>query len=57
MCRFCVSLERKSATIVMLIHFEGFTNFDASSTLTITTTVEFYADLSFIGAGEAAVAF
>ena len=53
MCWFCVSLERKGAAMVILMHFEGFINFGAASTLRITTTVEFYVDLSFIGAGEA----
>ena len=35
MCWFCVSLERRGATTVILIKFAGFTNLGASSTLII----------------------
>ena len=57
MCRLCVSLERKGATLVILIHFESLINFGASSTLIITTTIEFYVNLSFISAGKAGFVF
>ena len=53
MCRFCVSLEKKGAPIIILIYYESFINFDALLTLRITTTVAFYVSLSFIGAGKA----
>ena len=53
MCRFCVSLERKGASILILIHFESFINFGISSTLRITTMAVFYINLSFIGVGKA----
>ena len=56
MYRFCVSLGKKDATLIILIYFEGFINFGASSTLRISAMVEFYIDLSFksfIGAGKA----
>ena len=53
MCWFCVSLDRKGATLVILIHFESFINFGVSTTLRITATAEFYVNLSYIGAGKA----
>ena len=53
MCRICANLERNGATLLILIYFERFVNFGASSTLRNTAAVEFYVNLSFIGAGKA----
>ena len=57
MCRFCVNLERKCAATVILIHFVSFINFGAASALRITTTFEFYVNLSFISPGKAGFVF
>ena len=57
MCRFCVSLERKGAATVILIHFVSFINCGAASALRISTTVEFYVNLSFISTGKAGFVF
>ena len=48
LCQF-----RKGATLLILIYFWRFINFGASSTLRNTAAVEFFVNLSFIGAGKA----
>ena len=53
MCRICVSLERKGATLLTLIYFQRFINFGVSSTLRNTAAVEFDVNFIFIGAGKA----